>query len=138
MRRRESGVRLAAVSVTLTMLDSSARSETVLATISARLGRGAGTTWVDLGQRALVLRRAGDGVHVAADLTHGGRYSLLQDGVAAMPPHSRFTAGRRVVVVSEPGVPAADAAEVVAVAGRALPGLLTATGCRRPRRCGRR
>ena len=124
VRRSEPGVRLAAVRVHLTRLKSSPRSETVLATVSARLGRGPGTTWVDLGQRALVLRRAGDRVRVAADLTHGGRYSLLQDGVAGMPPHSRFTTGRRVVVVSAPGVPGADAAEVVAVADRALPGLL--------------
>ncbi len=106
VRRREPGVRLAAVRVHLTTLDSTPRSETVLATVSARLGRRAGTTWVDLGQRALVLRRDGDRVRVAADLTHGGRYSLLQDGVAGMPPHSRFTTGRRVVVVSAPGVPA--------------------------------
>ena len=63
-------------------------------------------------------------MRVAADLTRGGTYSLLQDGVAGMPPHSRFTTGRRVVVVSAPGVPAAEAAEVVAVADRALPGLI--------------
>jgi hypothetical protein len=124
LRRREAAVRLAGVRVHLTTLDSSQRSRTVLATVSARLGRGAGTTWVDLGQRALVLRRAGGGVRVAADLTHGGKYSLLQDGVAGMPPHSRFTTGRRVVVVSAPGVPAVEAGEVVAVADRALPGLI--------------
>jgi hypothetical protein len=124
VRRREPGVRLARVHVHLTRLDSSPRSRTVLATVSARLGRGAGTTWVNLGQRALVLRRDGLRLRVAADLTHGGTYSLLQDGVAGMPPHSRFTTGRRVVVVSAPGVPAAEAAEVVAVADRALPGLI--------------
>jgi hypothetical protein len=124
VRRREPGVRLAQVRVHLTRLDSSPRSRTVLATVSARLGRGAGTTWVNLGQRALVLRRDGLRVRVAADLTHGGTYSLLQDGVAGMSPHSRFTTGRRVVVVSAPGVPAAEAAEVVAVADRALPGLI--------------
>ncbi|MEP6640918.1 MAG: hypothetical protein ABJB93_03310 [Gaiellales bacterium] len=124
LRRREPGVRLAGVRVHLTTLTSSPRSRTVLATISARLGRGAGTTWVDLGQRALVLRPAGDRVRVAADLTHGGTYSLLQAGVAGMPPHSRFVTGRRVVVVLAPGVPAADAAEVVTVSDRALPGLI--------------
>jgi hypothetical protein len=124
LRRREPGVRLAHVRLHLTTLDSSARSETVLATVSARLGRRPGTTWVDLGQRALVLRRSGGRVRVAADLTRGGTYSLLQDGVAGMPPHSRFTTGRRVVVVSAPGVPVAEAAEVAAVADRALPGLL--------------
>jgi hypothetical protein len=124
VRRREAGVRLARVRVHLTTLDSARLSETVLATVSARLGRRAGTTWVDLGQRVLVLRRSGPRVRVAADLTRGGKYSLLQDGVAGMPPRSRFITGRRVVVVSAPGVPAADAAEVVAVADRALPGLV--------------
>jgi hypothetical protein len=124
VRRRETGVRLAGVRVHLTTLDSARRTETVLATLSARLGRHAGTTWVDLGQRALVLRRSGARVRIAADISRGGKYSLFQDGVAGMPPHSRFTTGRRVVVVSAPGVPLADAAEVVAVADRALPGLV--------------
>ena len=62
-------------------------------------------------------------MRVAADLTRTGRFSVLQDGVAAMPPRSRFTTGRRVVVISAPDVPAADAAEVVSVANRELPGL---------------
>ncbi len=124
LTRRETGVRLTHVRVHLTTLDSGRRSRTVLVTASARLGRRAGTTWVDLGQRALVLRPRGDLVRVAADLTRTGRFSVLQDGVAAMPPRSRFTTGRRVVVISAPDVPAADAAEVVSVANRELPGLL--------------
>jgi hypothetical protein len=124
LRRHEPGVRVAGVRVDLATLRSSRRSETVLASVSARLGRGAGTTWVDLGQRALVLQRAAGRVRVAADISRSGTYALLQDGVAAMPPHSRFTTGRRVVVVSAPGIPAAAAAEVVSVAARALPGLI--------------
>jgi hypothetical protein len=63
-------------------------------------------------------------VRVAADLSRSGKFSLLQDGAAGMPPHSRYTTGRRVVVVSAPDVPAADAAEVVSVANRELPGLI--------------
>ena len=124
LRRREPGVRLARVRVHLTTLRSAPGLETVLATASARMGRRSGTTWVDLGQRALVLRSRAGRVQVVADLTSSGRFSLLQDGAAGMPPHSRFTAGRRVVVVSAPDVPAADAAEVVTVANRELPGLI--------------
>ena len=41
-----------------------------------------------------------------------------------MPPRSRYTAGRQVVVISAPDVPAAAAAEVVRVANRELPGLV--------------
>jgi hypothetical protein len=124
LRRREPGVRLARVRVHLTTLRSAPGLETVLATASARLGRRPGTTWVGLGQRALVLRSRGGRVSVVADQTRSGKFSLLQDGPAGMPPHSRFTVGRRVVVVSAPNVPAADAAEVVTVANRELPGLI--------------
>jgi hypothetical protein len=124
LRRREARFAPARIRVHLTTLGSARASETVLATITARLGRPPGTTWVDLGQRALVLRRRGGRLRVAADLTSSGRFSLLQDGAAGMPRGSRFTVGRRVVVASAPGIPAADAAEVVAVANRVLPGLI--------------
>jgi len=60
---------------------------------------------------------------VVADASRSGRYALLQDGAGAMPPGSRFVAGRRSVVVAAPGVPAADVAEVARVADAVMPGL---------------
>jgi hypothetical protein len=124
MRRLESRVRLAELRVHVSTLSSHRRSETVLATASARLGRLPGTAWVGLGQRALVLRRSGGRLRVVADVTRGGRYSVGRDGAAAMPRRSRFRVGRQVVVVSAPDVPAAEAAEAVRVADRVLPGLI--------------
>jgi hypothetical protein len=123
MRRRDARVGIAALRVHVSPLSADRRSETVLATASARLGRPPGTAWVGLGQRALVLRRRRGGrLHVVADVTR--RYSVARDGEAAMPPRSRFRDGRQVVVVSAPGVPAADAAEVIGVANRELPALI--------------
>lgn len=124
VRRREQRVGLAQLRVHVSPLSSHGRSETVLVTASGRLGRLPGTAWVGLGQRALVLRRRGGRLRVVADVTRGGGYPVARDGVAAMPPRSRFRAGRQVVVVSAPDVPVADAAEVVRVADRELPGLI--------------
>jgi hypothetical protein len=124
VRRRESRAGLAELRVHVATLGSHRRSETVLVTASARLGRRPGTAWVGLGQRALVLRRRGGRLRVVADVTRGGGYPVARDGVAAMPRRSRFRAGRQVVVVSAPDVPAADAAEVVRVADGELPGLI--------------
>ena len=72
LRRLESRVRLAELRVHISTLSSHRRSETVLATASARLGRLPGTAWVGLGQRALVLRRSGGRLRVVADVTRGG------------------------------------------------------------------
>ena len=124
LRRRETRVRIAELRVHVTTLSSHRRSETVLATGSARLGRPPGTAWVGIGQRVLVLRRRGGRLRVVADVTRGGHYPIGRDGAAAMPPRSRFRAGRQVVVVSAPDVPAAEAAEAVRVANRELPGLI--------------
>jgi hypothetical protein len=124
LRARNPRVPIALLRVHVTRLARSGRTETVLATASARLGRAPGTAWVALGQRALVIRRRAGRLHVVADVTHGGGYPVGQDGAGAMPPRSRYTAGRRVVVISAPDVPAAAAAEVVRVANRALPGLV--------------
>ena len=124
LRRRETRVRIAVLRVHITTLSSRRRSETVLVTGSARLGRPPGTAWVAIGQRVLVLRRVGGRLRVVADVTRGGRYPIGRDGAAAMPPRSRFRVGRQVVVVSEPDVPAAQAAEAVRVANRELPGLI--------------
>jgi hypothetical protein len=124
LRLRDGRVPIALLRVHVTRLHRSGRSETVLATASARLGRPPGTAWVALGQRALVVRRRAGRLHVVADVTRGGHYPVGQDGAGAMPPRSRYTAGRRVVVISAPDVPAAAAAEVVRGADRELPGLV--------------
>jgi hypothetical protein len=124
LRRREARFDPARLRVGLSTLAVHGQAETVLATVSARLGRSPGTVWVSLGQRALVLRRDGGRVRVAADTTRRGSVAVSRDGVAAMPPRSRLVVGRRVVVVAAPGVSAADAAEVAGVADRTLPGLV--------------
>jgi hypothetical protein len=124
LRRRETRVRIAELRTHVTTLSRHRRSETVLATGSARLGRPPGTAWVAIGQRVLVLRRRGGRLRVVADVTGGGRYPVGRDGAAAMAPRSRFRVGRQVVVVSAPDVPAAEAAEALRVANRELPGLI--------------
>ena len=124
LRRREPRVRLAALRVHVTTAEPHRRSETVLATGSARLGRPPGTAWV--GARAAGARAAAAAAAACASSPTSPAAAATrsrQDGAAAMPPRSRFHAGRRVVVVSAPDVPAADAAEVVRVANRELPGL---------------
>ena len=70
-----------------------------------------------------MLRRRGGRLHVVADVTRGGRYPVGQDGAARRCRRVALHAGRQVVVVSAPDVPAAEAAEVVRVANRELPGL---------------
>jgi hypothetical protein len=124
LRVRDRRVPIALLRVHVTRLARSGPTETVLATASARLGRQPGTAWVALGQRALVIRRRAGRLHVVADVTRGGGYPVGQDGAGAMPPRSRYTAGRHVVVISAPDVPAAAAAEVARVANRELPGLV--------------
>ena len=123
VRRLEAHVHPSRLRVHISLLSRRRRTETVLATTSARLGGGPGTVFIGLGQRALVLARRGGRLRVVADVTGGGRYALLQDGAAAMPRGSRFVTGRRSVVVAAPDVSAADAAEVARVADAAMPGL---------------
>jgi hypothetical protein len=123
LRRVEAHTHPSRLRVRLALLSRGRHSETLLATPSARLGGGPGTTWTGLGQRALVLAPRDGRLRVVADVTKSGRYALLQDGAAAMPRGSTFVAGRRSVVVAAPGVPAADAAEVVRVADSVMPGL---------------
>ena len=95
LRARDRRVPIALLRVHVTTLARSGRSETVLATASARLGRQPGTAWVALGQRALVIRRRGGRLRVVADVTRGGGYPVGQDGAGAMPPRSRYRpAGR--------------------------------------------
>jgi hypothetical protein len=124
LRRVEARYRPARLRVGLSTLSSGPGSRTVLATVSARLGRAPGTTWVGLGQRVLVLRARAGRVRVAADVTRTGTVAAARDGLAAMPRGSVLVRGRRVLVVAAPGVAAADAAEVVSVADRTLTGLL--------------
>jgi len=123
LRRVEAHTHPSQLRVKLALLSRGRHTETVLATPSARFGRGPGTVWTGLGQRALVLARRGGALRVVADASRSGRYALLQDGAGAMPPGSRFVAGRRSVVVAAPGVPAADVAEVARVADAVMPGL---------------
>jgi hypothetical protein len=124
LRRFEARYHPAAVRVELATLDRRGASRTVLATVSARLGRRPGTTWVSLGQRVLVLHARAGRVRVAADVTGRGTVAVSHDGLAAMPRRSLIVSGSRVVVVAAPGVPAADADEVASVADRTLPALL--------------
>ncbi len=125
LRRLEAHVHPSGLRVHVGVLGRSPRrgTETVLATAWARFGRGRGTAWIGLSQRALVLAGRGGRVRVVADVTNSGRYAIVQDGIGAMPRGSRVVIGRRSVVVTAPDVPAADAAEVARVADAAMPGL---------------
>jgi hypothetical protein len=124
LRRVETRYRPVRLRVDLSTVARHGASRTVLASVSARLGPAPGTTWVSLGQRALVLKARAGHVRVAADVTRRGGVAVSRDGLAAMPRRSRIVRGRRVVAVAAPGVPAADADEVVSVADRTLSGLL--------------
>jgi hypothetical protein len=124
LRRVEARYRPVRLRVALSTVSHHGASRTVLASVSARLGPAPGTTWVSLGQRALVLRARAGSVRVAADVTRRGAVAVSRDGLAAMPRRSRIVRGSRVVAVAAPGVAAADADEVVAVADRTLSGLL--------------
>jgi hypothetical protein len=124
LRRLEARYRPAALRVRLSTLESHGRSRTVVATVSGRLGRRPGTTWVGLGQRVLVIHSRAGRARVAADVTRRGTVAVARDGLAAMPRRSLVVRGRRVVAVAAPGVAAADVHEVVSVADGALPGLL--------------
>jgi hypothetical protein len=124
MRSRDARFHPAALRVVVAPLHADGPVETVLATATARLGRPPGTAPVDLGQRVLVLRRVGGRVRVIRDVSRSAGIALSRDGAAAMPPRSRFVIGRRVVVCEAPGLPAADATEVVGVADQTLRGLI--------------
>jgi hypothetical protein len=124
LRRIESRYRPARLRVQLSTLERRGASRTVLATVSARLGRRPGTIWVGLGQRVLVMRARAGRVRVAADDTGRGGVAVAHDGLAAMPRRSLIVRGDRIVVVAAPGVSPADANEVVSVADGTLPGLL--------------
>ena len=125
VRRHEARLHPTRIRIHVAALQRSVRrrTETVLATAWGRFGGGRGTAWIGLGQRALVLARRRGRFHVVGDVTKSGRYAIVQNGLGAMPPGLRVVAGRRSVVVREPGVSATDAAEVARVADAVMPGL---------------
>ena len=82
-------------------------SAKLLVSLRVRLGRGAGSAYVDAGRRLLLLHRGGGGWRVVADASHRPGSGVAPSGLSAIP-NARYVEGSGVVVVDAAGAGPVD------------------------------
>ena len=82
-------------------------SARLFVTLRVRLGRGAGSVYVDAGRRLLLLHRGDAGWRVVADASDRPGSGVARSGLSAIP-HARYTNAAGVVVVNAAGAAAVD------------------------------
>jgi hypothetical protein len=98
----------------------------LLVSLRARLGRGAASTYVSLGQRRILVRRRAGAWRVAADLSARPGSGVAPGGLAAVPRAS-YAAGANAVVVNAARASPGEVSQVRAAA-RTLPRLVARYG----------
>ena len=82
-------------------------SAKLLVSLRVRLGRSAGSAYVDAGRRLLLLHRGDGGWRVVADASDRPGSGVAPSGLSAIP-HARYADGAGAVVVNAAGAAAVD------------------------------